>query len=266
MSSGRIVIDPLDESCIQPASVDLHLDRYILQFRKSQYSYIDVRENLEALTEQVEIPAPAPFILQSGQFILASTLEYIALPDDIVARLEGKSSLGRLGLLIHSTAGYVDPGWKGTLTLEISNVARIPITLYYRMEISQISFLRLSTAAERPYGNEELGSKYQGQVGVTATRIQGNFDLAAAPPRRSAEHGKYNHELRKWLINSRFDGSVRDFAHALEVDQKTAEGWVYGRYRPSRGNKAKIFKLTGLNEYAVKDFDGQQKLLPIKDV
>ena len=175
LAKGRIVIDPLDESCIQPASVDIHLDRKLLVFRNSRRPYIDIREDLEGLTDMEEIPEAQPFMLHPGEFILGSTLEYIDIPDDLVARLEGKSSLGRIGLLIHSTAGYVDPGWKGHLTLELSNVANLPVTLYYAMKIGQISFLRLTTAAERLYGSPELGSKYQGQTEPTASRMSREF-------------------------------------------------------------------------------------------
>ncbi|MCH7727521.1 MAG: dCTP deaminase, partial [Planctomycetes bacterium] len=152
-------IDPLDESCIQPASVDLRLGREIATFLpREEYSFVDLRSDLTGLTVREEIPDPHPFILRPGQFVLGTTLEHVELPDDIVARLEGKSSLGRLGLLIHSTAGYVDPGWKGQLTLEITNVAPVQITLYFGMKIGQISFLRLSTPADRPYGTSGLGS------------------------------------------------------------------------------------------------------------
>ncbi len=175
IDSGRIIIDPLGESCIQPASVDLHLDNKLLVFRNARQPYIDVRKDLPDLTEVEEIEGDTPFILHPGEFVLASTLEYVALPDDLVARLEGKSSLGRIGLLIHSTAGYVDPGWKGHLTLELSNVANLPVTLYYGMKIGQISFLRLTTPADVPYGSPELGSKYQGQTEPTATRFYKDF-------------------------------------------------------------------------------------------
>ena len=175
LAAGHIVIDPLDPSSIQPASVDVRLDRKILVFRNSRRPYIDVRESLESLTEVQEIPQEGAFILHPGEFVLGSTLEHIEIPADLVARLEGKSSLGRIGLLIHSTAGYVDPGWKGHLTLELSNVANLPITLYYGMRIGQISFLRLTTPAETLYGSEELGSKYQGQTEPTASRIYQDF-------------------------------------------------------------------------------------------
>jgi dCTP deaminase len=175
IDKGRIVISPLDSSDIQPASVDLHLDRKVLVFTNSRQPYIDVKESLENLTELVEIQNGNPFILHPGEFVLGSTVEHIELPEDLVARLEGKSSLGRIGLVIHSTAGFVDPGWKGHLTLELSNLARLPITLYYGMKIGQISFLQLTTPAERLYGSESLGSKYQGQTDPTPSRFHQDF-------------------------------------------------------------------------------------------
>ena len=175
LARERIVIDPLDEEDIQPASVDLHLDREVMVFTNSRRPYIDVKDSLESLTERVKVGAEEPFILHPGEFVLGSTMENIELPDDLVARLEGKSSLGRIGLVIHSTAGFVDPGWKGHLTLELSNLSRLPITLYYGMKIGQISFLRLTTPADRLYGSESLNSKYQGQTGPTASRIHLDF-------------------------------------------------------------------------------------------
>lgn len=175
LAKGRIVIEPLGEGCIQPASVDVHLDRRILVFRNSRRAYIDVRQDMSDLTDMVTIEDDKPFILHPGEFVLASTLEYIELPDDLVARLEGKSSLGRIGLLIHSTAGYVDPGWKGHLTLELSNVANLPVTLYCGMKIGQISYLKLSTPADNLYGSPALGSKYQGQREATPSRIYRDF-------------------------------------------------------------------------------------------
>ena len=150
LDAKRIVIDPLGDGCIQPSSVDLHVDRYFRLFRNHSMRVIDVREDLEDLTELVEVPAGEALILHPGEFILGSTLERVALPPDLVARLEGKSSLGRLGLLIHSTAGFVDAGWDGHLTLELSNVANLPITVYPGMKIGQISFLKMTTPAERP--------------------------------------------------------------------------------------------------------------------
>ena len=176
LDKGRIVISPLDPSDIQPASVDLHLDRKILVFTNSRRPFIDVKVGLDDLTQTVEIQDGSPFILHPGEFVLGSTLENIELPDDLVARLEGKSSLGRIGLVIHSTAGFVDPGWQGHLTLELSNLARLPITLYFGMKIGQISYLRLSTPAERLYGSPGLGSKYQGQTEPTPSRFYRDFE------------------------------------------------------------------------------------------
>ena len=172
VDAGRIVIDPFDPACIQPSSVDLHVDAEFRVFRNNRYPFIDVKQQQD-LTELVEVKPDEAFILHPGEFVLGSTLERVAIPDDLVARLEGKSSLGRLGLLIHSTAGYVDPGWDGYLTLELSNVANLPITIYPGMKIGQISFFRLTTAADTPYGG--AGSKYQGQRGPTASRIHEEF-------------------------------------------------------------------------------------------
>lgn len=175
LAAGRLAIDPLDEDDIQPASVDLRLDRVFRIFRVTRRPYVDVRRPMEDLTELVSIEDDEPFIIQPGAFVLGSTLETVTLPDDIVARVDGRSSLGRLGLLVHATAGYVDPGWMGKLTLELSNQSQMPIALYYGMKISQISFLRLSTPVERPYGSEGLASKYQGQTGPTPSRIFQDF-------------------------------------------------------------------------------------------
>jgi len=175
LAAGRIVIDPLDEDAIQPASVDLRLDSAFRIFRVTTRPYVDVREPVDDLTELETIAGDEPFILQPGAFCLATTLETITLPDDIVARVDGRSSLGRLGLLVHATAGYVDPGWTGKLTLELSNQSQMPIALYYGMRIAQISFLRLSSAVDRPYGTPGLGSKYQGQTGPTPSRISEDF-------------------------------------------------------------------------------------------
>jgi dCTP deaminase len=176
IAAGRIEIDPFDEECVQPSSVDLHVDRQFRVFANSRYPFIDVRREMSGLTELVEVEGDEPFILHPGEFVLGSTFERVRLPEDTVARLEGKSSLGRLGLLIHSTAGYVDPGWDGYLTLELSNVANLPITIYPRMKIGQISFFRLSTPAEMPYGAAGRRSKYQGQRGPTASRFFEEFE------------------------------------------------------------------------------------------
>ena len=176
IAAGRVLIDPLDEDAIQPASVDLRLDDSFRIFRVTTRAYVDVREPVDDLTELVTIGHEEPFVLQPGAFCLATTLETITLPDDIVARVDGRSSLGRLGLLVHATAGYVDPGWTGKLTLELSNQSQMPIALYYAMRVSQISFFTLSTPVERPYGSPGLGSKYQGQTGPTPSRIAEDFD------------------------------------------------------------------------------------------
>jgi dCTP deaminase len=176
ITAGRIVIDPFTPEAVQPSSVDLHLDRRFRVFRNSRYPFIDVRADQPELTELVEISGDEPFILHPGEFVLGSTLERVELPNDLVARLEGKSSLGRLGLLIHSTAGYVDPGWEGNLTLELSNVANLPITLYDGMKIGQISFQRLSSPAEVGYGDARIGSKYRGQRDPTASLYHRDFE------------------------------------------------------------------------------------------
>ena len=176
IEAGRIVIDPYSPEAVQPSSVDLHLDRRFRVFRNSRYPYIDVRADQPELTELVEIAGDDPFILHPGEFVLGSTFERVQLPNDLVARLEGKSSLGRLGLLIHSTAGYVDPGWEGNLTLELSNVANLPITLYDGMKIGQISFQRLSSPAEVGYGDASIGSKYLGQRDPTASLYHRDFE------------------------------------------------------------------------------------------
>jgi dCTP deaminase len=176
IARGRILVEPLHPECIQPASIDVHLDNKLLVFKTWRHPfYIDVKQHIDDLSEPVQIGQDKPFLLNAGEFVLASTLESITLPDDIVGRLEGKSSLGRIGLLIHSTAGYVDPGWHGNLTLELSNVAKLPVTLYYKMAIGQISFLRLTSPVDKAYGSAGLGSKYQGQTEPTATRYYEDF-------------------------------------------------------------------------------------------
>jgi dCTP deaminase len=170
LAAGRLVIEPIAEDALQPASVDIRLDREFRVFRNHRDAYIDVREPMEGLTAMERVDDDEPFVLHPGEFVLGSTLERVALPDDMVARVEGKSSLGRLGLLVHATAGYVDPGWDGHLTMELSNVSNLPVRLYYGMKIGQLSFLQLTTPAEHPYGSPALRSKYQGQTGPTASR------------------------------------------------------------------------------------------------
>jgi dCTP deaminase len=171
LAAGRLVIDPWDEAMLQPSSVDVRVDADFRVFHNNRRAHIDVKQPNDDLTEIVSIGAGEAFILHPGEFVLGSTLERVALPDDLVARLEGKSSLGRLGLLIHSTAGYVDPGFDGMITLELSNVARLPISIYPGMPIGQISFQRLTTPVDRPYRG-----KYQGQRGPTASSYHRNFD------------------------------------------------------------------------------------------
>jgi dCTP deaminase len=175
LAAGRIVIEPFDERDVQPSSVDLHVDSRFRGVGETRQPYIYAREPMPDLTELIEVAGDEPFILHPGEFVLGSTLERVAIPDDLVARLEGKSSLGRLGLLIHSTAGYVDPGWNGYLTLELSNVANLPITIYAGMKIGQISFFQLSSPAEVPYGSKQTRSKYQGQRGPTPSRFFEEF-------------------------------------------------------------------------------------------
>jgi dCTP deaminase len=180
LEAGRIGIEPYDDELLQPSSVDVRVDRYFRVFHNARYPYIDVKKPMEELTELVEVRDDDPFILHPGEFVLGSTLERITLPDDLVARLEGKSSLGRLGLLIHSTAGFIDPGWDGHVTLELSNVANLPITIYHAMKIGQVSFMQMTEPAETPYGSESIGSKYKGQRGPTASRYWQNFEKEKA--------------------------------------------------------------------------------------
>jgi dCTP deaminase len=175
LAAGRIEIEPFSDDCVQPSSVDLHCDRLFRVFRNHTTPFIDPMQPQEDLTELVEVADGEAFVLHPGEFVLGSTLERVKLPGDLVARLEGKSSLGRLGLLIHSTAGFVDAGWNGYLTLELSNVANLPIAIYPGMKIGQISFIRMTTEADKPYGSGAPGSKYQGQRGPTPSRSYLNF-------------------------------------------------------------------------------------------
>jgi dCTP deaminase len=175
LRAGRIVIEPYDEGCVQPASVDLRMGRLFRVFRNHTSSTIDVKLDQAELTELIEVPEDGVFMLHPGEFVLGSTHERVGVGNDLVGRVEGKSSLGRLGLLIHSTAGFVDPGFDGHITLELSSVASLPITLYPGMKIGQVSFLQMTTAAEHPYGSKVMGSKYQGQQGPTPSRYFENF-------------------------------------------------------------------------------------------
>jgi len=177
LAAGRIVIDPLDESLIQPSSIDVRISHLFRVFRNHTAGVIDVKRDQSDLTELIEIPEDGSeaFMLHPGEFVLGSTLERVAVPDDLVGRVEGKSSLGRLGLLIHSTAGFIDAGFDGHITLELANVASLPITLYPGMKIGQVSFMTMTTPADQPYGQGASGSKYQGQRGPTPSRYFENF-------------------------------------------------------------------------------------------
>ncbi|MDP4015216.1 MAG: dCTP deaminase [Candidatus Nanopelagicales bacterium] len=175
MAAGRVIVDPCDEGMIQPSSVDVRLDRYFRVFENHRYPHIDPAVEQSELTRLVEPPGDEAFILHPGEFALASTLEIVTLPDDVAGRLEGKSSLGRLGLLTHSTAGFIDPGFSGHVTLELSNVATLPIKLWPGMKIGQLCLIRLSSPAEHPYGSSVYGSRYQGQRGPTPSRSHMGF-------------------------------------------------------------------------------------------
>jgi len=177
IESGRIGLDPLDMSLIQPSSMDVRLDRFFRLFDNHKYPFIDPREQQDDLTRFVEVANDEAFILHPGEFVLGSTFEFVTLGNDIAARLEGKSSLGRLGLLTHSTAGFVDPGFQGHVTLELSNTATLPIKLWPGMKIGQLCFFQLSSESENPYGSAKYGSRYQGQRGPTASRSYLNFHI-----------------------------------------------------------------------------------------
>ena len=175
IDAGRLALDPYDAGMIQPSSIDVRLDKFFRVFENHRYPHIDPAIEQEELTRMVEPIGEEPFILHPGEFVLGSTLEVCTLPDDLAGRLEGKSSLGRLGLLTHSTAGFIDPGFSGHITLELSNVATLPIKLWPGMKIGQLCLFRLSSPAEHPYGSEKYGSRYQGQRGPTASRSFANF-------------------------------------------------------------------------------------------
>ena len=177
IESGRIGLEPLEMGLLQPSSMDVRLDKFFRLFDNHKYPFIDPKEQQDELTRLVEVDPSEPFILHPGEFVLGSTFEFVKLPDDIAARLEGKSSLGRLGLLTHSTAGFVDPGFQGHVTLELSNTATLPIKLWPGMKIGQLCFFQLSSASENPYGSQKYGSRYQGQRGPTASRSHLNLHI-----------------------------------------------------------------------------------------
>lgn len=175
IDAERVRLDPLDRSMIQPSSIDVRLDRYFRVFDNHLYPHIDPAVDQSDLTREVEVTGDDAFVLHPGEFVLGSTYELVGLPDDVAARLEGKSSLGRLGLMTHSTAGFIDPGFSGHVTLELANVATLPIKLYPGMKIGQLCFFRLSSPAQNPYGSAVYGSRYQGQRGPTPSRSHANF-------------------------------------------------------------------------------------------
>ena len=175
ISAGRIGVEPYDEAMVQPSSIDLRLDRFFRVFENHRYPHIDPAEHQEDLTKLIETPSGEPFILHPGEFVLGSTYEVITLAHDLAGRLEGKSSLGRLGLLTHSTAGFIDPGFSGHVTLELSNVATLPIKLWPGMKIGQLCVLRMTSAADNPYGSAAAGSRYQNQRGPTPSKSYLNF-------------------------------------------------------------------------------------------
>lgn len=179
VESGRVALEPYDAAMVQPSSVDVRLDRYFRVFENHRYPHIDPAAEQPDLTRLVEAEGDDAFVLHPGEFVLASTFEVVTLPDDVAARLEGKSSLGRLGLLTHSTAGFIDPGFSGHVTLELSNVATLPIMLWPGMKIGQLCFFRLSSPAEHPYGSAKHGSRYQGQRGPTPSRSFQSFHRSA---------------------------------------------------------------------------------------
>lgn len=175
VESGRLALDPFDVEMLQPSSIDVRLDRFFRVFNNTRYTHIDPSQQQDELTSLVETPEGEQFVLHPGEFVLGSTYEMVTLPDDLAGRLEGKSSLGKLGLLTHSTAGFIDPGFSGHITLELSNVANLPITLHPGMKIGQLCLFKLSSPAEHPYGSAQVGSRYQGQRGPTPSRAYLNF-------------------------------------------------------------------------------------------
>lgn len=175
MDSGHLGIDPFEPSLVQPSSIDVRMDRFFRVFNNSKYTHIDPKTQQDELTTLVEVEVDEPFVLHPGEFVLSSTLEQFVLPSDLAGRLEGKSSLGRLGLLTHSTAGFIDPGFNGHITLELSNVANLPIMLWPNMKVGQLAIFNMTSPAEVPYGSGSLGSKYQGQRGPTPSRAYLNF-------------------------------------------------------------------------------------------
>lgn len=255
LAAGRLVVEPLDEGNVQPASVDLRLGRSLRIFQRHRLQAIDVKQEMAHLTDAEEIDEVNPFFLQPGEFALGVTVEEIRLPSDIVGRLDGKSSLGRLGLVVHSTAGFVDPGWKGNLTLELSNLAPLPIALYFGMKISQISFMRLTSPAIHPYGSKRLGSKYQGQTEPTPSRFYQDYLHPLSKNQTQSRGRNPSIALHDWLRSSEFKGSISLFADALKINPRTVEAWVYGRSIPSKRSWGKLYQITKLSRFRLDSLD-----------
>ena len=245
IQSGRLVIDPLNEDAIQPVSVDLTLGSRIRMYREEKAYLIDIKQDTEEYTEVVDIDELVPFVLHPRQFALGITRERIEVPADLMGRLDGKSSLGRLGLIVHSTAGFIDPGFNGRIVLEFSNISPLPITLYAGIKIAQISFEELTSRAEKPYGHSSLNSKYQEQDSPVASKYHLNF---VSDGSRKTKQTPLT--LRNWLKESRFRGNVDELSAALGVPVKTIENWLYNMNEPSEENRAKLFALTRLPQYA----------------
>ena len=251
LKSGRLVIKEVKQEAIQPVSVDLMLGDKFRIFKKTYIPIIDVKQPLLDLTDVVGVEEGQPFYLHPGDFVLGITREWVGLPADLMGRLDGKSSLGRLGLLVHSTAGFIDPGFHGRIVLEFTNVSPMPITLYPGMPIAQVSFYELTHPAQRPYGHGSRNSKYQEQDEPTPSRYYLNFK-DNSKPKRSSRKQQYRTEptpIKQWLDESRFRGNVQQFADALEIPVKTVEDWVYGRFKPSAKHATKLFEVTGLPQY-----------------
>ncbi len=251
LRSGRLEMRDVRQDAIQPVSVDLMLGDKFRIFKRTSTPHIDLKQDLQGLTDEVCVKEGAAFYLHPRDFVLGITREWLRLPADLMGRLDGKSSLGRLGLLVHSTAGFIDPGFQGRIVLEFTNVSPMPITLYPGMPIAQVSFYELTSPAQRPYGHRSRNSKYQDQDEPTPSRYHRNFTEPSKPQRsgRKRPHRTGPTPIKLWLDESPFRGSVRQFAEALEIPVKTVEDWVYGQSEPGPKNAAKVFKVTGLPQY-----------------
>ncbi|GEM_PF-75978 len=250
LNSNHLVMKPpYRDEMIQPVSIDLTLGKKLRVFSNNVYPFIDVKQEQPGLTDLVMIDDVDPFHLHPDAFVLGITEEWLELPNDLMGRLDGKSSLGRLGLLVHSTAGFIDPGFKGGIVLEFSNISRLPITLYAGMPIAQISFYKLTSPVVNPYGSGGRTSKYQNQNEPTPSRYYLNFPdwkKGSSGAKRTREYSGEATALKVWLDSSVYHGDVGLLADDLEMSQKTVEDWVYGRYAPSGANRARLFEITKL--------------------